>query len=895
MHNSTKHSPPHWADKLLERFCDPDLLEEIQGDLQEEFAYQVQTKGKRKAQWNYWLDVLGFIRPFAFKRSRRKHTYHSTPIYSPDMLRNYLKTAFRHLTRHRTSTSINLFGLTLGLTACMVIYLITHFELNYDTFHPDKERIYRLVCKGHFGPHAEDQPFGFLPNAVPAAMRKEISGIETIAAFHNTETDVLIPDGKEEPKRLERRQWGVDKAEIILTEPSYFDIFHYTWLSGNPKTALNEPFKVVLSERKARKYFGDIPLESMIGREVIYHDSVRTTVAGIIKDWDQQTDFTFTDFISLATVNASKLKGNINLEQWDDIWSASQAFVKLPQGTTPAQLEPQFQQFSKAHFQKDLKIIPSLQPLSDLHFNAEYGDNYSRKAHLPTLYGLMGIALFILVIAVINFINMATAQSAQWAKEVGIRKVLGSNRRNLIFQFLMESLLTTLVAIILALLLTKPVLIAFQHFVPDGVTFQLLDSHTLLFLLLLTVTTALLAGFYPSWILSSYLPALTLKGQTALKGGQKGYLRKGLIVFQFTVSLIFIIGTLMVERQLNFMRNKDLGFKSDAVITLTSPRGPRGNNLEVLYNKVQQLSGVKKAILEVLEPMGINYGIDRVVYKGKTEIQLDAAYKMGNEEYIPFYEMKLLAGRSHLKSDTASEFVINATFVKALGFKHPMEAIGKQLVWRDKYYPIVGVVADFHQQSMHEKIAPTFITTSSKARNIAIKLKSKDLQEVKTTIDKIEKAWKQVYPNHKFSYVFLDDAIAEFYEKEQKTSQLVNTATAITILISCVGLLGLVMFTTEQRMKEIGIRKILGASVYTILLLLSRDFLLLIGIALLVASPIAWYATHQWLQDFVYKVDIAWWIFGLAGIASIVITLFTISFQSLKAALMNPTKSLRSE
>ncbi|MFD2933675.1 permease prefix domain 2-containing transporter [Spirosoma flavum] len=887
------HYPPRWTDRLLEWFCAPHLLEEVQGDLHERFERHVELIGVKAARRQYAWEVISFLRPFAIKR--QTSNYSSPPLFSPVMLHNYLKTAFRNLTKHKVSSAINLFGLTLGITACLVIYIITNYELSYDTFHPDSEQIYRLVGEAKYGPTGEKHPVGFAPNAVPLALRKEIAGLETIAAFYNIESDVLIPSGSQKPKRFESRRRTGGNADIVVVDPQYFDIFTYQWLAGNPKTALNEPFKLVLSEQKARTYFGNLPLAEIIGKEVIYQDSVRVSVAGIVKDWTQPTDFTFTDFISFATIRASQLKREIDLDQWDDIWSASQAFIKLPKGVTSAQLAIPFQQFSTKHFRKDLKFVPGLQPLADLHFNEDYQDNYSRKAHLPTLYGLMAIAGFILLIAAINFINLATAQSSKRAKEVGIRKVMGSNRKGLIIQFLSETTILTLISVLVALVLIKPMLSIFDSLIPQGLTFNLFSLQTLLFLATVVVTTSLLAGFYPSWILSSYVPALTLKGQSALKGSQKGYLRKGLIVFQFAVSLVFIIGTLMVGRQLNFMRNKDLGFSTDAIIEVHTLRDDKSL---VLAQKIKQLSGVERVTMQWFPPMGTSYMMTKLKYKGKKEVEMDVSAKVGDENFIPLYQLRLLAGRNYVKSDSLRELVINATYAKALGFKKPTEAINQFVEMQGKQYPIVGVVADFHEQSFHEKISSSFIGYMPRqSKNIGVKLVTRggQISDLTTTLANIEQQWKAVYPDNKFDYEFLDDSIAKLYEKEQKTGQLVNTATTIAILISCMGLFGLATFTAEQRTKEIGVRKVLGASVASIVALLSKDFLLLIIIALIIASPIAWWTLNQWLQDFSYKTDVEWWIFALAGFLAVGIALLTVGFQSVKAALINPVNSLRSE
>ncbi len=808
------------------------------------------------------------------------------------MFQNYFKIAWRNLNRNRRTSLIHVSGLALGLTACVVVYLVTSYELQYDTFHPGGDRIYRLVGRMSFG-EGEEGPVGFVPYALPAAFREEVSQVETVAAFINIETSVRVPDGEGEPLFFAQRRWGVDPAEIIMADPQYFDIFQYQWLAGNPETALNTPYKVVLSAGKAHKYFGDLPLQEIMGREVIYMDSLKMTVSGIVQEWDKPSDLAFTDFLSFSTISAGFMSRFYNLNEWNDIWSASQAFVKLPENTDPAAVEARFPAFMKDRPTEQMHFKPALQPLSDLHFDSGYGDNYSRKAHMPTLYGLMSIALFILLLASINFINLSTAQSLHRSKEVGIRKVLGSGRKRLMLQFLTETFLLTAVALALSLALVPRILQTFQSYIPEGVALHF-TPQTILFLASIALGTALLAGFYPSFVLSSFLPALILKGQPSSAGMQRGLMRKALIVFQFAVSLVFILGTVLVSRQIGYMRHKDLGFNSDAVLTLQAPKGP-ANQLDALYPKIQQLPGVSKATRQIFEPMGINYGVDKVFYKEGGEREFDAAYKMGDENFIPFYEMKLLAGRNLMPSDTAREFVINESFVKALGFSRPSEAIGIQLQWHDKFYPVVGVVGDFHQLSLHEKIAPTFITTPRRFNNLAVKLGDRDPEAVKRTIARISSLWQEVYPDHPFGYTFLDDTIAQFFEKERKTGTLVNLVTFISLFISCLGLYGLAAFTVTQRAKEISIRKILGSSVAAITGLLTRDFLWLVLIASVIAFPVAWHFMHGWLEDFAYHVEISWWMFALAGIVSLTAVLITVGFQSIKAALTNPVKSLRNE
>lgn len=817
------------------------------------------------------------------------------------MLANYFKLAVRSLSKHKTSSLINLLGFTLGITACMVIYLVSSFELRFDTFHPDSERIFRVVGQSKFGKTDDFRPLGFAPRAMPAAVRQEIPGLETVASFHNIDMPVSIANGTAAPIRFERRDFGTDRAQMIAADPQYFDIFRYEWLAGNPRTALTEPHQVVLTEKKARLYFGVLPPNEALGREVIYGDDIHATVSGIVKDWEENTDFTFTDFISASTIRASSLKEQINLDEWNDVWSASQLFVKLAPGITPEQINTKFAAFSKAHFgpehgTNDFIFIPALQPLSDLHFNEAYQDNYGRRAHLPTLYGLMGVAGLILLIAAFNFINLATAQSVQRGREIGMRKVLGSSRQSLIFQFMGETLLLTAGAVGISLFLISHVLNALETFLPEDISFSVLRPDVLAFAVGVTLVTTLVAGFYPAWVMSSYRPAMTLKGPNALKGNQKGTLRKTLIVFQFTFSLVFIIATLIIGRQLDFIRHKDLGFITDAILLVNTEQDDKSS---VLAQKIRQLSGVEDVTMQWFAPMGENYMLTKMKYRnGISETELDVSAKVGDDHFIPLYGLRLVAGRNYLPGDTLRELVVNQSLTKALGFQQPEDAVGKLLEFNGTNYPISGVVADFHEQSLHAPIKPAFIAhLAGMSKNLGIKLntRGKQLGDMQETLENIRAQWAAIYPGKKFDSVFLDDSIAKVYAKEQKTAQIVHGATAIAILISCMGLFGLITFMSEQRSKEIGIRKVLGASVLSVIGLLSKDFLKLILVALLLASPLAWYFMREWLSDFAYRIDMEWWMFAASGLAAITIALLTISFQSIRAALANPVESLKGE
>ena len=506
-------------------------------------------------------------------------------------------------------------------------------------------------------------------------------------------------------------------SQVSSLASSYFDIFTYHWLSGNA-ASLNQPYHVVLTKNRATQYFGNISPEKMIGKTVIYDDSLKVTVSGIIGDWEKHSDFAYTDFISISTATHSFLKNRIPTEDWIEPESAPIAgFRQTIQRCFAEQVNERF----AAYIKKNVKLKRPgtslrmwLQPITDIHFTPDFhrgddGDNQFRKAYLPVIYVLMGAALFILLIAAINFINLSTAQSIRRAKETGIRKVLGSNRASLVSQFLIETFVLTLMAVCISVLLVRPVLSLFSDYIPNGVRFTL-NIGTTIFLLIVLMITTLLAGFYPAIVLSGFLPVQSLKGVGLKINKEKWMLRKSLIVFQFTISLIFIIAVLVIGNQVRFMRDSDKGFKTDAIVTIQRVWRDQSKRANSLAESMGRIPGVDQVILQAFAPMGFPHMQGDIEYKGKDDIKFQASYQPGNEGYIPFYEMKLLAGRNMFHGDSLKEIVVNQTFSRNLGFAKPEQSLGKSITGLGgKAYTIVGVVADFHENSFHEAMKPVVI------------------------------------------------------------------------------------------------------------------------------------------------------------------------------------------
>jgi len=770
-------------------------------------------------------------------------------------------TFLRYLRRNKFYTAVNILGLSLGLTACLSIYFIIHHELSFDRFHPDRDRIYRVM--GDL-PETSGKTLHFAKIPLVAS-RLTLPGIESIT------TCVPYPF----------------KPSAVYTQPQYFSIFPYEWLAGNPATALQAPSTVVLTATKAKFYFGNTSPGNIIGKQIVYEDSLRLTVSGIVKDRTQNTDFPFTDFISSSTDTTTRANA------WTQGDMSAWTFIKLSPNTKPAAVDRGLANLVQPHRTPNFKLKLWLQPLADIHFDSDVIENPVLTAHMPTLYGLLTIACFILLLAVINFINLSTAQSLRRAKEVGIRKVLGSTRTSLRLQFLLETAVITGFSILLAIAAVSPTLQLFHTFIPPGLKTGLLTPPTLAFLTGTLLITTLLAGFYPAKVLSSYTPALSLKGGAEQKGGEQWLLRKGLIVFQFAVSLVFIIGSFVIAGQLRYARAINPGFSSDAILTIDAPRGQPPGNTKVLAEKLSHLPGIGQTALQWVTPMTDNTRGMALKTSPSDPKPIGVTQVVGDENFIPLYRITLIAGKNISPADSVRELVINESLSRLLGDRTPERSLGRILYWNDRPYPVTGVVADFHTKSMHDPILPTcIINRPDRKGSIAVRLATNNPGPV---LAKMAADWKAVYPGRAFNYRFFDESLARLYDNDRRTATLVNTSMAITILISCIGLFGLALFTAEKKAKEISIRKVLGATTGTITFLLCKNFLSLILLAFLIATPFSWYLSKTWLNNFAYHIRLSPWPFLAAGAAAVAIGLLTVGYQSIKAAKTNPIRNLKAE
>ncbi len=815
------------------------------------------------------------------------------------MLKNYFIVALRSFRRNKIFSLINLIGLSLGISAALVIYLVVHYDFNFDTFHKDRDRIYRIVSNLHF-PGQIIRNSG-VPLPLPDAAKNELTGIESSAAFYTyDDAKVAVPRANGTTPVVYKRQ-----LNVIFADENYFSLFSYKWLAGSPAASLHEPFRVVLSESRAKTYFPGHDISQAVGQTIIYNDSIKATVSGIVKDLDRATDFTFKEFISRSTIFNSGLKNDIGWSEWGSVSSASQFFVKLVKNVSSRQVEKQLHALHNKYASQDfMKTEHLLQPLADLHFYSEYDNFDQRQAHKPVLYGLLAVAVFLLLLGCINFINLTTAQAAQRAKEIGIRKTLGSSRGQLIFQFLSETFLLTLLSTLLSVALAPWILKVFADFVPPGLHVDILrQPHIIWFLLSLIVIVSILSGFYPALILSRFLPVMVLKNQAYAGTGKtrNAWLRKSLTVLQFVIAQFFILATMVVGKQIHYSLNKDMGFRKDAIINLEAPwNDSKRDNRFMLLNKIRSVPEVEMASLAGSPPAAPGYTSGAIKFNdGKKETETTIEMKSADSTYFDIYKLKLVAGKLPPPSDTVERgYLVNETYARLLGFKDPKDLLGKNIERGTKQIPITGVLVDFHFKSLHAAIKPLLYSSISAnygTYHILLKPNGKDGSTWKNGIGKIEKAWKEVFPEYDFKYRFFDESIAGFYKSEQNISRLLKWATGLAILISCLGLLGLVVYTTNQRTKEIGVRKILGASLVQVVTLLSADFLALVLFAFVIAAPLAWWAMHKWLEDFAYKTTVSWWLFLLCGLLILLIALITLSIQTIRAAMTNPVKSLRTE
>lgn len=807
------------------------------------------------------------------------------------MFKNYFRIAFRNLLKNKGFSALNIMGLAIGIGTCLLITLYVLDELSFDKFNEKHNRIYRVNVDLKFG-GAEQK---FAVNCAPLAftMVKNYPQIENAVRFRNYG-----------PSVVKKGNQNIKEEKVIFTDSTLFDVFTIPMLAGNPTKALTEPNSVVVSESIAKKYFGKT---DVVGKQLLFDNKKLYAITGVIKDIPENSHFHFDFFISLASDPYSK----------EDNWLSFNfnTYLLLRAGADPktiqAKLDEAIKKYMWPQAQNIMHVSPgefrqsgnyinlNLTPLTDIHLHSDRIAELSPNSSIQTVYIFSAIALFILLIACVNFMNLSTARSANRAKEVGVRKVLGTGRSNLIKQFLTESVVMSLIAFTIALLISLLFLPLFNRLASKQFTLSPFEHPVLLpALLLFAIVVGLLAGSYPAFYLSAFKPIEVLKGKLGA-GFKRSYFRSSLVVFQFFISIFLIIGTIVIHRQLSYIQNKKLGFNKEQVLTIKNTYVLE-NKVEAFRDEVLKQPGVISATVSGYLPVPSSRSDNPFFPEG--EIDNKKAVAMQNwsidYDYINTLGMEIMKGRNFSKEfvTDSDAVIINESAARLFGYQNPVgKKISKLLdvhATGVKNYTIIGVVKNFHYQSLRENIGALCMLLERSTDAVSFKLSSNNITN---SVKNIEAIWKKIAPGEVFQYSFLNDDFNAMYASEQRTGNIFIVFAILAILIACLGLLGLATYAAEQRTKEIGIRKVLGASVSNIAGMLSKDFLKLVIIAAFISFPIAWWAMNKWLEAFAYRIDISWWMFAVAGFVAILIAFLTVSLQAIKAAIANPVKSLRTE
>jgi putative ABC transport system permease protein len=808
------------------------------------------------------------------------------------VIKNYIKTAFRNLMKNKGFTFINVFGLTLGLATCLLIVFYVFDELSYDRYNEKAARIYRLNNDIKFG--GMENSYAVTPSPAAAAL---------MADFPEVEQAVRLRDRG--GNQVRKGNQDIQEDRMVYADSNFFKVFTLPMLQGDPTTALVAPHTIVITEDMARKYFDHV---NAVGEVITVNDSIRYKVTGVIKNIPAQSHFHFDFFMSMASTDEGR----------QPTWFSNNFFtyILLKPGANVNAFKAKLPAFMVRHagpelqtiLHKDFKTFErdgsyfrlSLIPLTDLHLRSVSIDEIEPNGNISYVYIFSATAIFILLIACVNFMNLSTARSANRAKEVGVRKVLGSPRKALVAQFLTESIMVTLVGAILAVLAAWGFLGLFNQISGKQLT---ITAHILGWLLpamlVIIVVVGCLAGSYPALFLSGFQPIQVLKGKLA--GGFKGSgLRSVLVVVQFAISIFLIVGTLVISNQLHFIQNKDLGYKRDHVLVVQNTWA-LGKAASTFRDEAKQLAGVEQASLSDALPTDQNtnstsYFKDPSADQKRSILTFDWSV---DENFIPAMGIKMAAGRNFskdMKTDTAA-VIINEAFAKQLGYPNAVD--------QSLYQPadakftklnrlrIIGVMKDFNFKSLRDNVTPMLFAYNQGSSQLSVRINTANIPAL---LDNLKTKWKELSPNHQFSYAFLDQNFDALYRSEQRIGSISIAFTTLAIIIACLGLFGLAAYAAEQRTKEIGIRKVLGANVSTLVGMLSKDFIKLVLIAIVISVPLAWWFLQTWFLDgFAYRQNIQWWVPAVAAVAAIAIAFITISFQSVKAALTNPVKSLRSE
>jgi len=864
---------PRWPVKILEWFCDPELIDEIVGDLDEMYRSWEQTYGTRKARRLYIIHTIKFLRPFIFKR-RKRYTTNAMTL-------NYFRIAWRNIVRNKAFAAINVIGLSLGLTCAILIYSLVSYHISFDNFHPNLERTYRVVTEFH-GETVEywyptPQPFG-------KAFANDFAYAEKVSRNRGYRTVIVSLPDESEVKKFE------EENVVEFAEPVFFEMFNFPVVAGTA-SAIKDPNSALVSQSIAKKYFGTEDVLNKVIRVNSYGTAIDFRIVGVLRDLPDNTDFRreiYLSYQNLKDYNAYFASD----DSWGSFSSSMQCFIRLKPGVTKEEVEAALPALVNKHYDEvEEKMYRfKLQPVSAMHSDPVYGGRFTGRQTLT----LIIIGFLLVTIACINFVNLATAQILNRSKEVGVRKILGSFRSHIFIQFLVETGLIALCAIVVACVMAFLLLPFVNSLLDERLSIRLFDQWQLpVFTLGVLIFIVLASGIYPGVMMTRFQPAAILKARLSVGGGLS--LRRVLIVAQFAVSQLLIISMIVIHAQMEYSMNADLGFDREAIVMVPIPEEDR-MKMKTLSGRISGVPGVHEVSMCFESPGSSINSSTGVRYNDRERDELwEINLKDADEKYVSTFDLKIVAGRDLLPADSVREFLVNETFVKKLGIASADEVIGKKVSVNGGTMngTIEGVVKDFYTQSFHDPIVPICIAINyGRFRNFAVKV---DMSEAQTILAQFNAMWSETYPDNIFRYQFVDDRIAAYYESDNASLKMVEIVSLIAIIISCLGLYGMVSFMAIRKTKEIGIRKVLGAGVPSIVWLFAREFALLIAMAFVVAAPVAWALMNRWMQTFIYHIDISPVSFILAIISTLLFAAITVSYHSLRSAVANPVKSLRTE
>lgn len=876
-----KYRPPKWPDKLLGWFCHPKHLDVLRGDVYELYQDRRDSGNKLRADLRFWLDVLGLCRPFAMRNHKIENTN------SIAMFKNYFKITYRNLLRQKVYSFLNLSGLAIGLACSILIFLYVNDELSYDRFHEKSDRIYRVL--EHFESEGNGEHSASLPFPTGPTLQSEYpSEITQAVRLFNFQSPTLAVANKEAEKAF-------NESRVFFADSTFLKVFDFELLTGSKETALDNPGSVLITRSMARKYFPD---EDPVGKFLEIQGRQNVQVVGVLEDSPTNAHFQFDFIVSFSTLKQWFNGGYPRSWYWNPCWT----YVVLNENVSKEQVESHFSAFVEKYFPDFIKedVDLELQPLTDIHLHSKLDYEIEANSNVESVYIFAAIALFVLIIAAINFINLSTARATKRAKEVGVRKSLGSSRSQLIKQYVFESVFLTYLALVIGLLIVAIVLPGFNFLTEKSVRFGfLLQPQILAGLGAVGLLVGLLSGFYPAFVLSSFKTILVLKSAHLKTSGLN--FRKILVTAQFSISICLIIGTIIAINQLQLLQNKDVGFDQDNILMVPVIQSPMGLHYENFKNAALQSPHVK-GVTAVEEIVGSKHQVGNYQFEGMEQSKPFARFNI-RHDFAKTFDIPIVAGRDYdqsIQTDDSLALVVNETMVKAMGWGTPAEAVGKRFYYRNELRGrVVGVAKDYNFVSKHHPIAPLALTLNTRPaafnlfiKYLAIKVDGNNLQ---ASIADLNAAWREVLPNLPFDYFFLDDRLNDSYKAEEKLSSVTIIFSALTILVACLGLFGLATFSIEQRTKEIGVRKVLGISTPQILILLSREFLLLVIVAFVVAVPVSYFLTQEWLNGFSYRIGMELWPFAIAGILTFIVAFLTVTYHSMRASMINPVETLKYE